>query len=746
MSDKNTEKDQVIAMLQESVSNTEILENDSLAEVYKYMLYANPKGSGMINLTDKKRIKDDIATMFSDVCNSQLRSSSDITFAVLPTANVGIHIRMRHTISEFLKKYEIVAFMQAHIYHRNAKGEEGKLRYQIGDVEKVVGPLQLESMKASIKTSLVEHLPAVVDDCYRVKYGSASNFTYSLVDVKKIRIEGSFLNASFDFIERATKDINFSQDSLIKNSENWYKYCKNSKSGISKYGDHLLKLLKVLCARAGKFKFMKQFKPEDAKQGESPTELRNRLVQYKGLIEQIDNLYIPEYKRQLIEGGENGQQYSVQLDKGEHQVISDTEMKEDKKYYQNILFKSLLSHVRKIAYHSYREGVPNDFGVFLKSEYSNVFCQHLDVFINTCGQYLVALDTNVSVVFLDSYSGKYGANLNTCIEFLRRSQHSANARVLNSLYKFFSVSSLFEDAQYKRAVLSSRKRLPEEVDRVLAHELRSDRNAERLSQYSSRRRLNDPSLLLFSFERTDNMTLEEVERLRLSSGYLQKAVMIIKAIISSGPVPDNESINNEYNYYANCLDHWADCYEQYCSYTIEPYRKELEKSLKKSTNSSSGFAMIGGGVASGAVSPLANVSVFGPFGGQSTLPVGGQSTPTGNGSSVSAFDRPSQVPVGGFGVPSPQGNVSGFDGPSQVPVGGFIDFPGSSQTSPTDGQVHRSPQASASASGFGGGLASGHSFNQPSVFLPPGSPPGSPGGSPFSFNALSEVPNNQQGF
>lgn len=702
MSTNKDEKiDTVVAMLTEALTDSAVLEKDSLAEVYKYMLYANPNGSGMINLKQGKEMDLGTKQMISSVLNDP---EDKIHYHALPTNSVAIHIRMRHTISELLKKYEILSFMKAHIYHRIAKGEEGKLTYTVGTETKVVGPAQLSSIRASIKEAMVTHLPAVVDDCYSIKYGAASNFTYSLVDVKGIKVLQDYIDASLKWIQSHVTE-NLTVKSEMKKIDDWYKYTKNSRSHISKYGDHLVKLFKTICARAGRYRNIKlaQMKDEDCFEQKSKEQ---SIVHYSQIIGSLD-VFVRQYMSIMEQktAVALGNTFNEQLDSGEHQVINDNELKTNKKYYQNILFKALLSHVRSIAYNY--GVVPSDDKAFQAIMHGQGFVQYyqyLTRFINQMLEYAFNLNVNMAVVFGDTFENG-PVSFDDCVKELMMNKSSTNARVLNALYKFFSVASQVDDLKNRRPI-SSRKSLPDAVDRLIAG---------LLSSHPDKKRECDESLA------KDRESGKDLAPLKLAhygsngangakSGYLQTGVMIIKSLI----VEDTSKVLvYPKSHVANSLDHWADCYEAIYIDAIEESKSNKAQSADfsslRNTNVSSPSQM----------SPGVKVQTFEPshtaFEYKPELsfnPVVEQKTP-------SAFELPSEF-----------GGQTSFASPSSFAAPTAFGSP-SSKSLPVSFNPTGSPGLK---NAFNAGVGSGESKVAPSVF----------GGAPNQlFGGFSTPPNSK---
>jgi hypothetical protein len=584
--------DNVVAMLTEALTDNEVLKNDSKAEVYKYMLYANPNGSGMVNLKGGKTMSEGTVGMISSI----LSGEAETAYYALPTNSVAIHIRMRHTISELLKKHEILSFMRSHIYHRIAKGEEGKLRYVEGTEEKVVGPAQLSSIRASIKDAMTIHLPAIVDDCYAVKYGAAGNFTYSLVDVKMIKVLPAYIEASLSWLQTHVND-DVSVTSQRKHIEDWYKYTKNTRSHISKYGDHLTKLFKTICARAGRYRDIKaaQLKPDDLFDGHSK---ENVISHYSTVISRLDR-FIVDYIN-LMSQNDTVTGFHQQLDSGEHQVISESEITSNKKYYQNILYKALLSHVRAAAY-NYAVVANNDES-FMRM-FNNQYQEYMTGFIQSMLRVAHELNTNISVVFGDTFNQSSLISLSHCITEIGRNSGTTNARVLNALYKFFSVASQVDDLNNGREI-SSRKSLPESVDAVIHQAL--NHNHEKMEQYRSSNRKNQEN-------GKDLAPLKMRQDFGgLKCGYLQTGVMIIKSLICPETTGTPETDDN-YSHIANCLDHWADSYEAIHIARIEE-RKKAKSSGVDLSSLASATNLASPGISSGNLRP---VSTFGASAGES---------------------------------------------------------------------------------------------------------------------------------
>ena len=105
----------------------------------------------------------------------------------------------------------------------------------------------------------------------------------------------------------------------MKHTEDWCKYTKNTRSYISQHGDHVIKLLKAICARSGKFKFIKSadvLKQDDIYPGQDDV---NSLRVYKEIALSL-NKYIQDYIKLMEVRVYDGDSvdYSSQLDREEH--------------------------------------------------------------------------------------------------------------------------------------------------------------------------------------------------------------------------------------------------------------------------------------------------------------------------------------------------------------------------------------------------------------------------------------------
>lgn len=240
--DNTTQKeDPVVAYLKQ------YCEDNRHSHVGKFLLYADPNGSGFKDSSSLQTIIDKCRNMNPD-------EVFDPSGTERPLTSVSIILRVRHTINELLNLYSLVDLMKSYLI-------VGKLRDEKWPREGLptVNIKTLLSMRVMIVNALTKELPSVIDDMYQAKYKNTGAFTYSLSETKFYGMRNEFMVAAFDWIGSLDDmkgrgkegEILKSRHELIYDS--WFKV--EEKASGNKYPPLYEKMVKAICAKVGKLKY-----------------------------------------------------------------------------------------------------------------------------------------------------------------------------------------------------------------------------------------------------------------------------------------------------------------------------------------------------------------------------------------------------------------------------------------------------------------------------------------------------------
>lgn len=393
----------------------------------KFMLYANPNGSGLLN--EKAPLLPVMKAKFAMAAQT---GTFDYEGLELPVSAVGIQVRVRHTIHELLQLFEIANIMRAHLYVASAKG-------QIWPVPPPTMPGQntennesskkktsmkipvIKGVKSAIKEELVKNLPTIIDLCYTAKFRSSGTFAYSLAETKLYSVRKPFLSACFNWIYQVLQIGSGRPEDLILGTagarenllyEDWYAYSYTKSRDSHKYPQHTDKLFRAVCARVGKL------------------------------------LYTPAGSEEYYPAGTNSAEKLL----AELVFQRTSDMK--KKTLQKELYKHLLLAVQR-SHESASETTSSE------AAYKSAVVASIDYVLNILISHVDGLGIERSLVFLDVFEqrdGQFKKAGYTNAEFVTIAQTlsatgACNERVMNALYKFISVFSLLNNNGHSRKYL-----------------------------------------------------------------------------------------------------------------------------------------------------------------------------------------------------------------------------------------------------------------------------------------------------
>ena len=508
----------------------------------KFMLYANPNGSGLLN--EKAPLLPVMQAKFAHAAQTGV---FDYDGLELPISAVGIQVRVRHTIHELLQLLELANIMRAHLYVASAKGQIWpaplpEVPGQPATSEKKTSmkiPV-IKGVKSAIKEELVKNLPTIIDLCYTAKFRSGGTFSYSLAETKLYSIKQPFLTACFNWIYQILGVGSGSPNDLIAGTagarenllyEDWYSYSYSKSRDTHKYPQHTTKLFRAICARVGKLLFTAPGSDDYDSHG---------VTSATGLL------------------GELGFSYS-----------QDTK----KKTLQKDLYKFLLKTVQT----SHEAASVNSSDNF---SYRRNVISSIDIVLEPLIRHVDGLGIERSLVFLDVFlqrdqSGgkKSGYTNQDFVEIAKvlSATGACNERVMNALYKFISVHSLLHHNGH------SRKFLDQSIELALVQHA----DLSKIKPGSP-----DPNIVfsqhaLSVMSPTDRLKFEHLRDFKLPSatGYVQKGVMSMTSSLKEDK-PINPTVNHdEYKLRGNQLNELANIYDD----ISQPSLKQQKDLVKKIT-------------------------------------------------------------------------------------------------------------------------------------------------------------------
>jgi len=539
------------------------VENNEKSDIAKYLLYANPNGSGIQTTKEGGylKLKSKIAAMNSMPVESRVFDYSGME---LPTKSVGMTVRVRFVIGELVSALEILNLARAHIYVNSANGVEWPSK----SVSSLLGALKInltfiKSMKSVIKGYLVDKLPTLIDDCYSAMYKSAGNFSYSLAETKLHVVYPQIIQAMLNWVGASVVPENFSSmsDDDVMFSVAYDKTVggyvhSDTRRGLmdsvwvtttpikSKIGDnyhfpsHYVKLCKVLCARLGKV--MKT--STTANDYESP-EIAAVGVQFLTHFNMLSNPIIsnPGTKKKEFQNAIFQELMKLIL-VTQNNAVSEV----NSLYVQHPGLETRLAskdYVRSKIIELINSLVPWSDDKFLKFQSSLVYA---DTFANSLQQV-----TTSDGLTLNTFKPHFTkGDFNTALSKFQSGV--CNARVTDAIYRFISVKSLSE-------VDHSRKTLDESIELALI-------SKANLAKFTPTAAVD--TQIIFSDKAMAAMS--ETERARWvvakdptgRTGLNQSGVMSMTSAIRDKSITVDQDLasNKDMLVYANTLDEIANCY------------------------------------------------------------------------------------------------------------------------------------------------------------------------------------------
>lgn len=546
------QKDRVIDTL------TQYLEAHPDSDTAKFMLYANPNGSGLVGNDPK------LLPLFQERL-AEMRTSGefDPTGMELPLKSLGLESRVRHTIDELITRLEIANLMRAHIFVANAKGQEWPPKpllvagaEQLVTKEPSLKIPAIKAVKALARKALVDELPTIIRLCYTAKFKSSGTFAYSIAEVKPYTIAPAFLKTCLEWVSTRLglgsfdRDLKFEFNKSLPNEtslfhlpedksrekllfDSWFRYSYSKSRDTHSYPECYDKLCKNICARVGKL----MFTAENAEDYDA-----QKLENVKSFLQQMRVPLQP----------------FLQL---------------KKKDFQAKLYALLLSYVSQV----YMEA-----NSYQESQRMNFIIYRIDEIITSLSAWLPLLDIDESLVFIDIYKAKRSQMHYTVGEFkevveVLNKTGVCNDRIINAIYRFISITSLLDNDH-------SRKTLAFPIEKVLIDD--SD-----LSKIRSTASEKEEYNLVFSKDALEYMSKhKQSEYGRFAglydkkhpgtTGYVQKGVMSITSALKM----DNENYTLPYGtddanfkLAGNKLDEMANIYAE----LAQPRFDEREKNARK---------------------------------------------------------------------------------------------------------------------------------------------------------------------
>ena len=681
--DQQQKKDPVVELLKE------VVEANPTLEVAKYLLYANPNGSGIQN--DKQPVYISLWQRINEMNASPSREFPYVG-TELPTKSVGMTVRVRFTIEELVSALEILNLARARIYIENALGNDWPAKIHDVRFDKMkINLTFIKSMKSIVKGYLIDKLPTLIDNCYSAMYKSAGNFSYSLAETKLYRVHQPIMNAFLNWVSNSCfeNDYHLLQDSApvfgsavnkanrlyetshsrrVLMDEMWVNTTYVKTSDTYKYPPHFVKLCKVICARLGKILRTPASNNEEF-EGEAKVQAGlNFLV--STLVPQAD------YQRLMTEHGgqlDSGAILYLYFKAGVPGGLAIADLKSKKKDFQNAVFDLLLLKMNKAwedgvnlhttYFGTYGNTTP-DSKNFVRDQVIKLVQSLL--FWNTSD----FLDFQSSLVYGDSFTISLDqdttSGLLTFKSFYTKGEYEnssaafrggvCNGRVMDAIYRFISVTSLVK-------VDNSRKYLDNTIELALI-------NYADLSKFTVEG-VKDPAIV-FSSAALNSMP--DVMKMKFSAarddsgvtGIRQNGVMSLTSAIKDKTLSstDIDLLQTQYGdlrVYANIFDEIANCYANMHEglFELRKSDKTKEASRLKQIARHTGGAMMQvpyaqqpsyvSGV-SGGVSPSYGVNVQHISASPSVLP-------PSNGGMWAPHASPSVVPVANNTMWAPHASV-----------------------------------------------------------------------------------------
>ncbi|MDR3597171.1 nucleoporin [Clostridium sp.] len=690
-----TQKDPVIEML------LQYMQQNPESLVGELLTYANPTGSTLNTDAGLNALRQRVDAM------NRSGGEFDPEGTELPISSVGIQVRVRHTISEYLKHMEVANLMQRWILVSSAKGIEWppKLTGISNANAPVIKLGTVKSVKKTLKDALVKELPTIIDLMYQAKYKSSGTFSYSLAEVKLYTVKPNYLRVALAWIRRTLQLDNVSAESPILVSqvnretrntlhwEDWYAYSRTKARDGHKYPPYYTKLVSVVCARVGKLLYT------------TPTDKDYDAV-----------------------GMRNAEDFVRSI--GFTAVVKDNK----KKSYQKKLSEFFLQ--KCIAVHQANATVIDRPEVYK----SNVIAA-LNEVIGSIVRVVDGLGIDRTLVFLDCLLDNKPfytrSDFDLVQQYLGEAMTGvANERVMNSIGKFISTTSLISDPR-------ARKFLDPEIERVIATEADLKKIKVVQGQLEPNIVFSRGALSMMTAENNATFAPLFDPKNQGATGYLQKGVMSMIAALKTDSehrtaLPNGAS-EADIKHLANMLGEMANIYYELHTVDFEARKKEkakAESQMKLAAKHGVPSAMTASPSQFGAYVP--NVASPSQFNGQSM------------------FGAVPQVPL--FGAQSPPmipANHAFVESQVQAPAHGYSNDHAPAQHHHHASHVHETaPVVAAPASLFGTSNTSSMFGRASGASSPVSSPFGAPvvaapaslfGGAPVLSQSGRNSPVSQSG-
>ena len=553
----------------------------------KYMLFGNPNGSSLFgDLPYAKDLKDIVNNISSLSIDELTNPNSDKCFPILPTKSVSISSRVSLTISELVKRLELVNVLNIRLIMRELRGTSDPIMISGGSVKLM--HRTIIQMNAGIKYQLIDQLPGIINIAYQAKYENTGAFTYSLAEIKPFPVRREFLQACFSKImtfmslpamgQHAADDFTHEMDPanpknfLELEYEAWMKFSRNFERKSRHVPPAYEKLAKVICARVGKFMIVGSKDPS-IKHKDLSSAAR---AQMGATDSKFDNTEVDKSVKDILIARCSAASIE-QLFPGFYEQLARDEIDPKvKKDFQIALKERLISElgacyavVPQKAYATLELALSKDAPAGRYNlDYSR--CKSLIAKLLT---FAGSLDVNLNVV----YGGSDGLNLvaprhqlkDVLAHILSSAQGDfvlANTRIMNSIYSFLAV--------HDQAVLSKagrpippRRLLDQGDDHSVENALIHSMNATKVSPKSGDDKENalvfHPSSLAAHGQSNGIAAKYSSVTDGGKVGFLQRAVMTITSAVSDrSAIPVVDVDVQQISSYGNDLDLYASRYEQ----------------------------------------------------------------------------------------------------------------------------------------------------------------------------------------
>jgi hypothetical protein len=206
-------------------------------EVAKYLLYCNSNGSGL----DKMRE----GAQYTEGFQSLLNLVGGGANVALTTKSVSMIVRIRFAIVELINLLDILGLVKLQV----------KLgRPPVNETDFKMGLKFVTSARSLVKKAFGEDLPTIIEECYKIKFGSSGSFPYSLAEVKKYSVRQNIMAACYGWIydklgrDRDAMDF-ISDNKEAYNKKMWFEFSGEKHQILPQ---NLLRLIKDVVSLASK--------------------------------------------------------------------------------------------------------------------------------------------------------------------------------------------------------------------------------------------------------------------------------------------------------------------------------------------------------------------------------------------------------------------------------------------------------------------------------------------------------------